>query len=88
MIAKARRASRKREPVDVRLTVAFRFGPEPEDHVTVMNDRSVPMVGTLFDSRDAIVRGFFKLLLKASAQQPKVAAELLPLIKLLKPASR
>ncbi len=87
MIAKAGRgaASRKRhkEPLDVKLTVAFRFGEEPEDRVTVMNDRSIPLVGTVFESRDKILRGFSRLLFKAAAMQPKVASELVPIFKLV-----
>lgn len=85
MIAKARRraAGRRREPLDIRLSLAFRFGDEPGDRVTVMNDRAVPLVGTVFDSRDRILRGFTRLLFKAAAQQPKVAAELVPVLKLL-----
>lgn len=85
MIAKAFRAAktRRREPLDVKLTVAFRFGDEPDDRVTVMNDRSIPLVGTVFESRDRILRGFSRLLFKAAAQQPKVASELVPLFKLL-----
>lgn len=90
MIAKGRRSAgrRSRDAVDVRLTVAFRFGDEPGDRVTVMDDRHVPLVGTLFESRDKILRGFTRLLIKAGAQQPKVARELLPLLKLLRPTSR
>lgn len=92
MIAKARRgaASRKRrkEPLDVRLTVAFRFGEEPEDRVTVMNDRSIPLVGTVFESRDRILRGFSKLLFKAAAMQPRLASELVPIFKLVGGAGR
>ncbi len=91
MIAKAKkgaRTKRARQPVDVRLTVAFRFGDDPGDHVTVMDDRRIPMVGTLFESRDAILRGFTKLLIKAGTRQPKVAAELLPILKLLRPNRR
>ncbi|MDB5970713.1 MAG: hypothetical protein JWQ90_3163 [Hydrocarboniphaga sp.] len=86
MIAKARRSagrSRRREPLDIKLTLAFRFGDEPEDHVTVMNDRSIPLVGTVFESRDRILRGFSRLLFKAAAQKPKVVSELVPLFKLL-----
>lgn len=94
MIAKARDSAgrrggrRSREPVDIRLTVAFRFGDEPGERVTVMDDRHIPFVGSLFESRDKILRGFTRLLIKAGAQQPKVARELLPLLKLLRPTQR
>lgn len=91
MIAKARRnaaARRRKEPLDIKLTVAFRFGDEPEDRVTVMNDRAIPLVGTVFESRDRILRGFSRLLFKAAAMQPKVASELLPIFKLVGGAGR
>lgn len=81
--AKAREPRRKAVPIDVRLTVSFRFGDEPADHVTVMNDRRIPLIGSVFDSRDAILRGFSRLVLKASLRRPQVAAELLPVLKLL-----
>ena len=85
MIAKARRRAARggREPLDIKLTLAFRFGDEPGDRVTMMNDRSIPLVGTVFESRDRIIRGFSKLLFKAAASQPKVAVELIPALKLL-----
>ena len=94
MIAKARDPAgrrsgrRSREPVDIRLTVAFRFGDQPGEQVTMMDDRHIPFVGSLFESRDKILRGFTRLLIKAGAQQPKVARELLPLLKLLRPTPR
>lgn len=92
MIAKASRGAankkRHREPLDIKLSVAFRFGDAPEDRVTVMNDRSVPLVGTVFESRDRILRGFSRLLFKAAAMQPKVASELVPILKLAGGAGR
>lgn len=85
ILAKRReRRRRQREPLEVRLTMRFNFGDAPEDVVTVMDDRRVPMVGSVFESRDRIIRGFTVLLLKASAAQPKVARELIPLLRLLK----
>jgi hypothetical protein len=85
MIAKAQRraARRVREPLDIKLTLAFRFGDEPGDRVMMMNERSIPLVGTVFESRDRILRAFSKLLFKAAATQPKVAGELIPTLKLL-----
>ena len=85
ILSKRRERRRKqREPLEVRLTMRFNFGDTPEDTVTVMDDRRVPMVGSVFESRDRIIRGFTMLLLKASAAQPKVARELIPLLRLLK----
>lgn len=71
-------------PLAVDLTVTFRFGDDPKDKVTVINNRRVPMVGSVFDSRDAVVRGFVRLLFKAAVMQPKVVSELLPAIKMLR----
>ena len=85
ILAKRReRRRRQREPLEVRLTMRFNFGDSPEDVVTVMDDRRVPMVGSVFESRDRIIRGFTVLLLNASAAQPKVAKELIPLLRLIK----
>ncbi len=77
------RRRRAQEPLEVRMTVRFNFGETPDDAVTVMNDRRVPMVGSVFESRDRILRGFTTLLVRASMTQPKVAKELFPLLKLL-----
>jgi|GEM_PF-917995 len=79
-----RRQQRASEPLEVRLTVRFKFGQEADDVVTMMNNRAVPMVGSVFKSRDRIVRSFVRLLMRAGAAQPKVARELLPLLRLLK----
>jgi hypothetical protein len=84
ILAKARERRRLREgPLEVRMTVRFNFGDTPEDAVTVMDDRRVPMVDNVFESRDRILRGFTSLLVRASVAQPKVAKELLPILKLL-----
>lgn len=80
---RAKRTKHADEPLDVELTVAFRFGDAPEDKVTVIENRHVPMVGSVFESRDALVRGFVRLLLKAGLTQPKVLSEVIPAVKLL-----
>ncbi len=88
IIAKLRRAkgrkSRSKEPLDVKLSLSFRFGEEPDDVVNMIEQRSVPMVNSVFESRDAILRAFTRLLVKASASQPKVARELIPGLRLLR----
>jgi len=48
-----------------------------------MDDRRVPMVGSVFDSRDRILRTFTVLLMRTGMAQPKVAKELIPLLRLL-----
>jgi hypothetical protein len=91
MIAKShpqetRRERRKRlqEPLDVAVTVKFKFGDEPEDAVTVMKGRSVPMVDSVFKNRDRIIKSFVGLLVKTGLNQPKVARELFPALRLFK----
>ncbi len=55
MIAKTSAAERRRErrkrreePLDVELTVKFNFGYSPEDSVTVMKERRIPKVDSVF----------------------------------------
>ena len=76
----ARFAARRtrREPLDVQVTLAFRFGEEEGDKVTMLNERSIPMVGNVFQYRDRIARSFALLMLRAGVSQPKVVAEILP----------
>ena len=85
--SKERRKSSADEPLEVDLTVSFRFGDEPRDKVTVIDNRRVPMVGSVFDSRDTVVRGFVRMLLKAGISQPKVLSELLPALKFIRRGS-
>ena len=82
--SRAKEKSEAEEPLEVDLTLVFRFGDEPGDAVTVIDNRRVPMVGSIFDSRDAILRGFVRTMLKAGMTQPKVLAEVLPALKLLR----
>lgn len=89
ILSKAReRRRRAREPLEVRMTMRFNFGDTPEEAVTVMNDRRVPMVGSVFDSRDRILRAFALILVRTGMAQPKVAKELFPLLRLLPGAGR
>ena len=82
------RRKRLREPLDVGLTVKFKFGEEPEDSVTVINDRRVPMVESVFKNRDRIMKSFVSLLVKTGLSQPKVAREIFPAVRLLKKLKR
>jgi hypothetical protein len=77
-------SKKKPEPLEVRLTLSYKFGDESDDSVTIMNNRSVPMVNSVFDNRDRILRGLVVTLLKAGASQPKVMRELFPAAKVLK----
>ena len=82
-IAERGRRRRAEQPIEVNLSLRFKFGEEPDDAVTVMDNRRVPMVGSLFDSRDRILRGFTMMLVRTGMSQPKVARELFPVLRLL-----
>lgn len=63
--------------MDVILTLKINFGGRPADALTLVKERRVPLVGSVFDNRDRIAREFLRLLLKASALQPRVLKTLL-----------
>lgn len=65
--------------MDVYLTVRFRFGESPDDCITMIEQRKVPMVNSVFDNRDRIIRQFVKLLVLGSVKSPRVLRELSPL---------
>jgi hypothetical protein len=81
--AKPRRR-RRNEPLEVKLTLRYRFGDEPDDTVTVMDDRAIPMVDSVFKNRDRIVRAFAMTLVRAGITKPKVVRELVPGLRLLR----
>lgn len=83
---KARRESQ--EPVEVRLSLGFRFGEEEGDKVSMLENRSIPMVGSVFQYRDRIIRNFAMLMLRAGVSQPKVVAEILPTARWLRARKR
>lgn len=76
---------RKGDPLEVELTVSFRFGEEPGDRVTPIRERKVPMVDSVFKNRDRIIRSFVKLLFKTGLSSPKVVGHLVPLGSLRRP---
>lgn len=85
---KTRRRRAAQPPLEVRLTLSYRFGDEPDDTITIMDDRSVPMVNSVFENRDRILRGFVLSLLKAGVSQPRVVREVFPAVSLLKKLTR
>lgn len=80
----ARSRRKPREPLDVRLTFKINFGDTPADAVTVMNERRVPMVNSVFEHRDRIVRTFAMSLLRVGLAQPTVVREVFPAMKLIR----
>ncbi len=79
-----RRRKRDAEPLNLRLTVAVRFGEEDDDRVVLLDDREVAMVGSIFRYRDRIARFMVTGLFRAAMLQPKVAARLLPGLRMLR----
>ena len=63
--------------MDVILTLKINFGDSAGEAVTLIDERRVPLVGSVFENRDRIAREFLRLLLKASARQPRVLKTLL-----------
>ena len=82
-IAKSHRRD-GRKPVDVRLTVRFRFGEDEHDTATMIDDRQIPMVGGILDYRDRIIQGLATLMFKAAAMQPKIIRELTLISQILR----
>lgn len=72
---------RKKDPLNLKLTVAVRFGEEEEDRVVLLDDREVVMVGSIFRYRDKMARFLVTGLLRAALLQPRVAAKILPGLK-------
>ncbi|QHS08779.1 hypothetical protein [Sinimarinibacterium sp. NLF-5-8] len=79
-----KRKPRDVEPVEVELTVQFRFGDEPDDVVTPLSAAKVPMVNSVFQNRDRIVAGLVALTVQAGLASPKVVGQLWPILKFIK----
>jgi hypothetical protein len=62
--------------MDVILTLKVNFGDHPGDAVTLVEERRVPLVGSVFENRDRIAREFLKLLMLA-ARQPRALRRIL-----------
>ena len=77
------RRSRKQEPLEVNLTMRVNFGDAPGDAITVIDDKRVPMVDSVFANREKILRGMVFLMLKAGVTSTAVTREIFPVIRLL-----
>jgi hypothetical protein len=85
MIKQVRKRSRRqKEPMDLQLSLRMNFGDKPDDAITVMDNANIPLVGSVFDSRDRIMRAFAMTMLKVGLAQPRVARELFPFLKILR----
>ena len=79
IISKAlgRSRQRRQQPMEVILTLKVNFGNNPADAMTLIEERKVPLVGSVFDNRDRIAREFLRLLMMAGARQPQVLKKML-----------
>lgn len=68
----------QREPLQVQLTVRVRTGEAAGDCVTLMDDKTVPMAGSVFTYRDRIRAFLAKGLVKVALLSPAVQRELAP----------
>lgn len=75
---KEKRARRQPDPVEMKLTMVVNFGDEPDETVTVFDDRDMKMFGSVLKNRDKILRHFVFNLARAGLMSPKVARELAP----------
>lgn len=73
-----RRKKRGPSPVDLQLTMVVNFGDEPDESVTVVDDKELRMVGSALKYRDKAIRFTLFQLIKAGLSQPKVAKEIAP----------
>lgn len=69
---------RRREPLKVELNVVVRTGEEPEDQVTIVDDRELPMVGSVFKYRDRITRFTVGMIWRVVAASPAAYREIVP----------
>jgi len=76
--SKAKSKSRQRKPLEVNLTVVVRTGVEEENIFTLLDNRRVPMVGSVFEYRDRIRRFFVSSLLRVATSSPAVYREIAP----------
>ncbi|MGJ8671111.1 MAG: hypothetical protein ACSHXK_16630 [Oceanococcus sp.] len=80
-----RKLGEEREPLQVNLSVAVRFGNDEDDRVVLVDEREIKMVGSIFRYRDRIAKFMVTGLLRAAMLQPKVAAKLFPKLSGLRP---
>lgn len=68
----------ERDPLEINLTLVIRTGPDPVDRFTIMNNRKIPMVGSVFEYRNRIQRFVVRALLKVASSSPAVYREVAP----------
>lgn len=77
----SRRQRREPEPVDLRLSFTVRTGDEEDDVITIMDERELKMVGSVFQYRDQAARFLAMTLVKVAATNRKVFRQVVPGLK-------
>jgi hypothetical protein len=75
--------SKAREPLDVRLSFVVRTGDDPEDTLTVLDEKEVIMVDSVFKYRDKAQRFLALTLVRVAATNKKVMQEIVPALRLI-----
>lgn len=73
-----RTAGSRREPIKVELSVVVKTGEEPDDKVTILDHREVPMIGSIFRYRDRIMRFSVGMIWRVVAKSPAAYREIVP----------
>lgn len=67
-----RRASREKEPLEVRLSFTVRTGKGPGEEFHLLEDQRVPMAGSVFQYRDKAARFLAMALVRVAAMHKGV----------------
>lgn len=67
-----RRATKDQEPLEVRLSFTIRTGGRDEDEYRLLQDKRVPMVGSVFQYRDRAARFLALSLMRVAAMNKSV----------------
>lgn len=73
-----KRRKGKRDPLEMRMTVVVRTGENPEDQLTLMNNRKLHMIGSVFEHRVRIQRYIVTSLFKVATRSPRAFKEIAP----------
>ena len=77
------RRLKEREPLDVRLSFVVRTGDDPGDTLTVLDEKEIKMVDSVFKYREKSQRFLAITLVRVAATNKKVMQEIVPALRLL-----
>lgn len=69
---------RRRGPLKLELNVVVRTGEDPEDQVTILDHREVPMLRSIFKYRDRIKRFSIGMIWRVVSKSPAAYREIMP----------